>query len=300
MAKAKAKGTPRWLVGLYIFGMLVTGTLNTLCTKIQFTLTSVGIDGRRELFHKPWFATLNMMAAMGFVGVFDKLARSCPSSKSEQLSKSLLLDAAPPSNGHGAPNGLSYGRKACLVSAPAALDILATALCAVGMLYIPASVWQMLRGSSIIFAAIFSIVFLKRQMYGFNWLGLALCVGGIGLVGVASVSGDTTVGGDPAGMIFGMAVVVAGQVVQAGQIIAEEFLMKNVDLPALQVVGLEGFWGTLIMLCIAYPVLWVLPGQDGGHQEDPFDTFALLANNPTLLGVVLLFFFSCGTFNATG
>jgi len=285
------------MISMYILGMLATGTLNTLCTKIQFTLTSVGAEGRPEQFHKPWFATLNMMFAMLLVGIVDKFARSM-STKSAKATP-LLFDAGPDA-GKNSANRLSYFRKACLVSIPAALDILATAFCAIGMLYIPASVWQMLRGSSIVFAAIFSIVFLRRQMFAYNWLGLALCVGGVGLVGLASVSGDSSVGGDPAGMVFGMTIVVAGQVVQAGQIIAEEFLMKSVDLPALQVVGLEGMWGTLIMIVVVYPLLWVIPGSDVGHQEDPFDTYALLANSPVLLSVVLLFQFSCGTFNATG
>mmetsp|Transcript_119156 Transcript_119156/g.342378 ORF Transcript_119156/g.342378 Transcript_119156/m.342378 type:complete len:397 (+) Transcript_119156:59-1249(+) len=295
-----ARGTPQWVVVFYILGMLVTGTLNTICTKIQFTLTSVGINGQPELFHKPWFSTLNMMAAMGLVGAIDKLCRSCTPRKADPL-----LPDMGPSHG-GDSNGISYMRKVILVSIPAAFDILATALCAYGMMYIPASIWQMFRGSSIVFAALFSITFLRRRMYAFNWLGLALCVGGVGLVGVASVWGDASSSSDSshdggaASMIIGMLLVLAGQVVQAGQIVAEEFLMKNVDLPGMQVIGLEGAWGTLMMFAIAYPLLWVAPGSDGGHLEDPFDTYAMLANSSTLTGVILIFFFSCATFNATG
>jgi len=298
------KGTPGWLIAFYIIGMLLTGTLNTLCTKIQFTLSSVGINGQPELFHKPWFATLNMLFAMGLVGVIDKLVRMCTGSRSDKETP-LMIDEAPMSKEEGANGnaGISYRNKVLLVAYPAAFDIAATALCAVGMLYIPASVWQMLRGSSIVFAAIFSILFLKRKMYSFNWLGLGLCVLGVCMVGVASVMGESdssSAGGSAEDMVVGISLVLMGQVVQAAQIIAEEFLMKSVDLPAMQIVGLEGFWGTLIMVFIVYPFLWVMPGSDGGHLEDPFDTFAMLANSPVLLSVVLAFLFSCGTFNATG
>lgn len=305
---SKGKGTPGWLIVCYIVGMLLTGTLNTLCTKIQFTLSSVGINGQTELFHKPWFATLNMLFAMGLVGVIDKLVRmSCGGGKGDKETP-LMIDEAPGSKaGNGNGNAQTpYRKKVMLVAYPAAFDIVATALCAVGMLYIPASVWQMLRGSSIVFACIFSILFLNRKMYVFNWLGLGLCVIGVCMVGIASVMGDkgsSSSDGDeagPEGMLIGMSLVLLGQVVQAAQIIAEEFLMKSVDLPPMQIIGLEGFWGTLIMMVIVYPILWVMPGSDGGHQEDPFDTFAMLSNNQTLLSVVLLFLFSCGTFNATG
>ena len=34
-----------------------------------------------------------------------------------------------------------------MVAVPAASDLLATALAAIGIMYIPASVWQMLRGA---------------------------------------------------------------------------------------------------------------------------------------------------------
>ena len=37
-------------------------------------------------------------------------------------------------------------RKIAMVAVPAASDLLATALAAIGIMYIPASVWQMLRG----------------------------------------------------------------------------------------------------------------------------------------------------------
>lgn len=287
-----------WLIVLYIVGMLITGTMNTLCTKIQFTLSSIGKNGEPEMFSKPWFATFNMMFAMGLVGVIDGCVKKCTSGGSGKGER--LINEAPRSG-----DEVPYKKKVLLVAYPAAFDIVATALSAMGMLYIPASVWQMLRGSSIVFAAIFSIVFLKRYMYSFNWIGLLLCVIGICMVGTASVwgeaekkSGDSDEGAG--GMVIGMGFVLLGQVVQAAQIIAEEFLMKSVDLPPLQVIGFEGFWGTLMMVFIVYPVLWVLPGADGGHMEDPFDTMAMLSNSKVLAGVVLTFLFSCGGFNATG
>eukprot|EP00443_Scrippsiella_acuminata_P086705 CAMPEP_0115516304 /NCGR_PEP_ID=MMETSP0271-20121206/76693_1 /TAXON_ID=71861 /ORGANISM="Scrippsiella trochoidea, Strain CCMP3099" /LENGTH=362 /DNA_ID=CAMNT_0002946963 /DNA_START=42 /DNA_END=1127 /DNA_ORIENTATION=+ len=264
-------------------------------------MTSIGINGKPELFQKPWFATLNMLFAMGLVGVVDKFVRM--SSKQSEKEVPLMIDEAPVAGGNNGRTGeLSYRMKVLIVSVPAAFDIAATALCAIGMLYIPASVWQMLRGSSIVFACLLSIIFLKRKMYAFNWLGLALCVAGVTLVGLANVYGSnsTSSSGDVGSMVFGMSLVIAGQVVQAAQVIAEEFLLKEVDLPSMVIIGLEGFWGVVIMALIVYPCLWVLPGEDGGHLEDPLDTLALLSNNPLLLLVVVGYLFSCGTFNATG
>jgi len=282
------------MIVLFVVGMLVSGTLNTLTTKIQFTMESVGIDGTVEAFKKPWFGTLNMLVAMMLVGVIEQAIGCCAGQK--QATMAPLIE-----EGAGAGSGPSQMKKYCLVAFPAGFDLAATALCCMGMLYIPASVWQMLRGSSIVFAALFSIAFLKRTMWGFNWFGLGLCVLGIMLVGTANVLGDAGNGSSSAAdLALGMGLVVLGQVVQAAQIIAEEWLMKDVDLPAMQIIGLEGLWGTLMMLVIVYPVLYVLPGSDRGHVEDPFDTLVMLANSPALLAMIMVYLFSCGTFNVTG
>jgi len=295
------------IIVLYVAGMLISGTMNTLTTKIQFTMTSIGKDGEVELFQKPWYGTLNMLVAMALVGCINFFV-SCACSRKFKLAADYMPLEDGATTMISESGGMSDAQKQLMVAIPAAFDLVATALCCMGMLYIPASVWQMLRGSSIVFAAVFSIVFLKRKMFSFNWLGLILCVLGVTLVGLANVLGisgnssdDTSSGSaDASRLLLGMSLVILGQVVQAAQIIAEEWLMKDVDLPPMQIIGLEGFWGILMMLLIVYPVLYIVPGSDHGHVEDPFDTLAMLANRPQLLAMVCLYLFSCGTFNATG
>merc|ERR1712048_991369 len=131
-----------------------------------------------------------------------------------------------------------------------------------------------------------------------------LCVVGITSVGLANVLGakgeDTSGQQDVSTLMFGMALTLFGQVVQAAQVIAEEWLMKDVDLPSVQIIGFEGLWGILMMFLVVYPVLWLLPGSDGGHAEDPVDTFVMLSNSGPLMCCVITYLISCGTFNITG
>eukprot|EP00448_Togula_jolla_P002691 CAMPEP_0170609646 /NCGR_PEP_ID=MMETSP0224-20130122/22236_1 /TAXON_ID=285029 /ORGANISM="Togula jolla, Strain CCCM 725" /LENGTH=370 /DNA_ID=CAMNT_0010934967 /DNA_START=172 /DNA_END=1284 /DNA_ORIENTATION=+ len=264
-------------------------------------MRSVGIDGEEKDFTKPWFGTFNMLFAMTLVGLIDVcIARS---QRWGQSKRSPLIDASPGMLTLDEDNDPDWGRKVCTVAYPAAFDLLATALCCMGILYIPASVWQMLRGASMVFCAIFSITFLKRTLWCFNWLGLFLCTLGVTLVGFANVlSGGAKAGdkSDPNDLIFGMGLVIMGQVVQAAQVIAEEYLMKDVNLPAMTIIGFEGVWGILMMFLIAYPILWFVPGPDGGHVEDPFDTVVMLYHSPKLLIIIALYLAACGLFNATG
>jgi multidrug transporter EmrE-like cation transporter len=57
---------------------------------------------------------------------------------------------------------------------PAVADLVATALMNMGLVHITASVYQMLRGAELVFAAIFSIVFLKRKLNYMHLNGLLL------------------------------------------------------------------------------------------------------------------------------
>lgn len=290
--------TPGWLVVCFVVGMLLTGTLNTLTTKILFTISTVGIDGEAEVFRKPWFGTWNMLFAMSLVLATDKLIGClCRQSNNKGMANAALLEA------EGASSGKTYTQKILLVSIPAACDLLATAFACIGIMYIPASVWQMLRGATIIFAAMFSITFLGRKMHGFNWLGLFLCVVGVTTVGLANMSSVSSAGGSDgssASLTFGMTLTLLAQVVQAAQVIAEEFLMKDVDLPATEIIGWEGIWGCLMMILIVYPTLWLLPGDDHGHLEDVQDTLVAVSNSQEVITCVVLYLFSCGTFNITG
>lgn len=289
---------PTWLVVSLVVGMLLTGTLNTLCTKILFTLHSNGVDGTDKIFAKPWWGTWNMLFAMLIVGLVDKAYTSiCVSKPAMAVDDNALLPGEKASE-------VTHTKKILLVVFPAVFDLLATAFACIGILYIPASVWQMLRGACIIFSALFAVLWLKRRLLAFNIMGLVLCVVGVCTVGLANVWGGgadgASGGGDVASLAFGMAMVLLAQVVQAAQVVAEEWLMKDVDLPMFQIVGWEGFWGCLVMLVVVFPLLLVLPGQDEGSMENTKDTLVMIQNSPDVLFCCFTYVFSCATFNATG
>jgi len=289
--------TSRGVICFYVACMIISGTVNTLTTKMQFTTTSINVDGEPAKFAKPWFATLNMLGAMALVGVVDKAVRTCR--PEERLSPDAEYAPLKDENGAG---GMTYKQKVLVVAFPAGFDLLATAFCCMGMLYIPASIWQMLKGGSVIFCGILSVTFLKRKLYAFSWVGLCLCVVGLCTVGMSNVLGNSQQpnAGNSSDLIFGMSLVMMGQVVQAAQVIAEEWLMKDVDLPAMQIVGWEGAWGVLMMVAVVYPLLYVIPGADHGHLEDAVDTFVMVKNSAHLFGLVLVYLCSCGAFNASG
>eukprot|EP00405_Crypthecodinium_cohnii_P015209 CAMPEP_0206449370 /NCGR_PEP_ID=MMETSP0324_2-20121206/18048_1 /ASSEMBLY_ACC=CAM_ASM_000836 /TAXON_ID=2866 /ORGANISM="Crypthecodinium cohnii, Strain Seligo" /LENGTH=380 /DNA_ID=CAMNT_0053918733 /DNA_START=177 /DNA_END=1319 /DNA_ORIENTATION=- len=261
--------------------------------KVAFSLKGEDLEGKEQVFQKPWFMTFMMFLAMSFALPFDT-SLYCP----DRLER----------RGDSSPKGPSWSRKVGMVAAPALFDILATGLCSMGFLYIPASVWQLLRGAEMIFAACFAAIFLRKRIYSFHWYGVGLCTIGIFLVGLASVLGadaqpqnaDKSKEQSLRSMLIGISLALSGQVVQAAQVVGEEYLLRECDLPGMQVVGFEGIWGMLFTWFTVFPILLWIPGDDHGHLEDAPETVHMIFSNQYLLSFLLIYLFSCATYNMSG
>lgn len=203
-----------------------------------------------------------------------------PLSVSPATSVATTLDGAPPSELRlPVPSGSSRPaptkRALVLILAPTLFDLVATALMSVGLLTITASVFQMLRGSEIVFTAAISWLWLRRRLNRWHLAGIALCtVGALASAACACLPGSqphherpcmcvcaaglqagiTTVGAasllqEPDSTnasaatslrttLLGMALVVAAEVVQAAQVVTEDFfLSSSLNLAPLTVVG---------------------------------------------------------------
>ena len=91
---------------------------------------------------------------------------------------------------------------------------------------------------------------------------------------------------------------MAGAFVQALQFVFEEKVL-NMDIPAppLLLVGMEGFWGTLLCLVVVYPIVYILPGDDHGSYEDPFNTWYMFVNNTSIQWAFVVYFVTIFRYN---
>lgn len=77
------------------------------------------------------------------------------------------------------------GWKVLLLWIPALCDLIATTLMNVGLLYTPVSIYQMTRGALVLFVAFFSIIFLRRRLWFYQWVSLLIVILGVALVGLS-------------------------------------------------------------------------------------------------------------------
>mmetsp|Transcript_101738 Transcript_101738/g.202027 ORF Transcript_101738/g.202027 Transcript_101738/m.202027 type:complete len:424 (-) Transcript_101738:126-1397(-) len=242
---------------LLVLGMLTLGSYNTISSKLRYQTDCPALPTGWHTFNKPWFTNLMMFggeAALLIPVLYrNMLKRSHRRLRSAKLKEELLM---PPRT---VP---SY-----IFAVPACCDILGSGIAAVAMMLIDAAVWQMMRGAIIVFTAVFSVLFLRRSLHAYHWLGVAVTVAGLLLVGFAAVRDGHAQDQNSNDARLGVALVILAQVFSALQFTFEEHLLTGCAASSLETVGMEGVWGCLFMV----PILLVL-NTIQGHDHDVYES----------------------------
>lgn len=173
------------------------------------------------------------------------------SRRRDEAEEPLLGDNSQGGSVQRPPSSHSELKQALLLTIPTAFDLVATILMNVGLLTVTASVYQMMRGAEMLFAALFAVVFLRRSLNRYHLLGLLCCVVGITLVGASSLlsgQGSASQQISNSQILMGMGLIILSQSVQAAQLTFEDFFMADLNIAPLKIVGYEGVFGTLTMV----------------------------------------------------
>jgi len=188
----------------------------------------------------------------------------------------------------------------------ACFDCSATAVSSVGLIWVDASTNQMLRGSMVVFTAVFSVMIFRRCLPNMKWIGVGIVVAGLLLVGLSSVlqksidgdSGDDTQA-TASQVSIGIALVFLGSALNGFQNVMEEKLMKGTDCHPLLVVGWEGFFGIFLASFLLLPISSTIPGDDCGKAEDTLDTLYMLYHSWLITFLCVLYALSLYVMNYT-
>lgn len=281
---------PRWQQVYAIPGMLIFGTATVVTQKFLFEQTGEGLAkyGGVHEFHKPWFQTDTMFMGM----TLSLIAYLILGKKDRKETNSEVQESK------GCNWKLIFGG-----ALPALCDLSATSLMNVQLLYIQASVWQMLRGSMVIFSSIFCAFILKRPHFPYMWWAILAVVAALTVVGIACVcsTGAGKEGVSQGRVIMAVFLTIVAQLIQATQLVIEDFILHDLDTHPLQLVGLKGFWGWVLCTSICFPIVQFTNSQEGnGVHEDLIDTFAMLKSSPIILAFIILYIFFILLYNIGG
>lgn len=168
------------------------------------------------------------------------------------------------------------GWRVILLGLPACCDIAGTTLMNVGLLFVAASIYQMTRGALVLFVGLFSVLFLRRKLYLYQWSALFIVVLGVGIVGLAgAIAPNPQATPDPMSVvdkgmlvlrataehvkttaqtpealqtIIGVLLIAGAQIFTATQFVLEEYILEQYALEPLKVVGWEGVFGFIVTL----------------------------------------------------
>ena len=174
----------------------------------------------------------------------------------------------------------------------------------VGLNLTHASVFQMLRGSVVLFTGIFSVIFLGRRLYAFHWIGMILVLAGTATVGIASVLEPDDNAGSASNPLLGDIIIVIAQVITAIQMVLEEKLVSGKGIPALQAVGWEGVWGFSVLSMVLVGMYYApgVPafGGTSDHFENSGDALVQISRSGPLALACAGNVFSIAFFNFFG
>ncbi|BGP29944.1 hypothetical protein JCM10296v2_001696 [Rhodotorula toruloides] len=273
------------VIGLLVVGMLVCGCSNSIFTKwqdMQCVANCGPLDDptTRKTFEQPVWQTATM-----FVGeTFCLIAFSLINSRLNLFARPVKAGVSLPTDdvvveGKQESKTMRFS-DAILFWLPAVCDILGTTFMSIGLLFIPVSVYQMLRGALVLWVGLFSVLFLHRRLTRAQWVALGVIMLGVGIVGAASLVQDKIPATQPeaesaekdVSPLVGVGLVLLAQVFTASQFVIEERIMEHHSVEPLLAAGYEGICGlltTLSGLFLIYRFYGSTSAGRGGYFDAP-------------------------------
>lgn len=232
------------------------------------------------------------------------------------------ITSANPAIKDSAPEHLR-GWRIGLLAAPTCCDITGTTLMNVGLLFVVASIYQMTRGALVLFVGLFSVLFLRRHLYVYQWFALVTVVLGVGLVGLAgAIAQDPQPSSSPAEgatataaataaaagqtvkllvrrathtsealrATIGVGFIASAQIFTAFQFVLEEWILERYELSPLEVVGWEGVFGfvaTAVGMAMLHLAVGCTPAGRGGYFDATEGLRAVVENRAVAVSSVL-------------
>ena len=164
-------------------------------------------DARLLLFVKTFSkANIMMMGEMLCMVAYIFYMNCCSSTPSTNTEDKEVVDELKPKT------FLQKVKHQLIFLPPALCDVVATSMMYVGLNMTSASQFQMLRGSIMIFVGLLSVIFLKKKLEWFRWVGMAVIFCGIVMVGAADFFKESDTGSGLDKAIIGDIIVVCAQV----------------------------------------------------------------------------------------
>lgn len=259
LIKAKLKN----LFGICLF--LISGTAFPILNNAILNFNVPWKNNVEIQFRKPWFQNCMMFVCMCVFLIFYFTKNKCQCKK-ETINSSEMV-------------GFRLFR---FCSIPSIIFIIATILQNYGLLYMSTTVWQLFHGFQLLFTTLFAVTYRKQQLFLYDWLGLFVTILGMCFAGVGIMLRQESEG-EVSKVFIAFILVIFSHGLKGFQTILEEKLTHDYNVSPIDLIGIEGFWGSYITILICIPICNILnPTLGVGLYENTGEAFAMLKSSKKL------------------
>lgn len=262
-----------------------TGAFSTVFSNVLFHFSAKGSHHYYKDFRKPWFQVWGMFFAMFLLIFGTPIFNKCR--------KNIIIERTP-------VEGLIIFRKMAI---PAIFNLISGILSSIACLYLAPSIWQMFRGSTIIFTAFTNRIFHHTPFDIPDVFGIFLTF--LGLIFVASSSIITAYNGQTLNYgssiqleLISFVLILLSQLFHALQTIIEEKHFHDTKALEYEFASYEGIWGIYYTSFIMMPIANILPESWGEpFFESSVDSLYMLFHSWQLFLLFIIYVISITLFN---
>lgn len=180
-------------------------------------------------------------------------------------------------------------RNFLLMAIPGAVEACAFCLATSAQIIMALSLAMIMKGAKVVFTALFSTILGKKKLPSFKWVAVAICVAGLALAGSSEYMNFSKSNDNAGTILIGLSMSLVSEAMFAFQVSFDEVMMKKRHAHPTFCVGMEGVYGTIILIPVVLLAWLAIPGNQNGSYENLPDTFYRIGQSAVIGGFLAFY-----------
>lgn len=180
-------------------------------------------------------------------------------------------------------------RNMMLMAIPGVVEACAFCLATSAQIIMALSLAMIMKGAKVVFSAIFTTIIFKRKLPVFKWVSVAVCVMGLALAGSSEYMNMSRTSENAGTILIGLSMSLVSEAMFAFQVIFDERMMKQKKCDPTFCVGMEGVYGSFLLVPVVLLAWLAFPGPQDGSYENLPDTFYRIGQSSVIIGFLTFY-----------
>ena len=252
------KSRRRFYIAGVIFGSIATVYCRAITTR-QFA-QGLGCWDEPRRFANPYFFATMMAIGMSLAMCVYKINRACRTGAVMFTMSSL------------------HFRHLMVIWGAALCDLYFSVAFATSAIYVGSSTAVALRFFDLLFVFLYLRLYWKKKFLPYSVTSFFMVIGGLGLVSIGEILGGQHSRANIGAVLFQL----SAQFVSATKSVFEQIITHETDISPACLCGMEGMIEMVVIMTIAYPILYWIPVSSAGLHEDLCDAVMMVIHSKVL------------------